>query len=160
MLEDCHKNYVGVLFDEIKIKEDLVYDKHTGELIGYCNLDSIGNQLMNLESLVKDNKKNELAKYMLVVMVRSITSSLKFPLAGFATNSITADFIYPIIWKAVSLLETVVKLRVLFCTCDGASANRKFFQMHKVENTDEPVYYTMNPHDKSRNLYLISDVPH
>ena len=31
------KSYVGLLFDEIKIKEDLVYDKHSGELIGYVN---------------------------------------------------------------------------------------------------------------------------
>ena len=29
---------MGLLFIEIKIKEDLVYDKFTSELIGYCNL--------------------------------------------------------------------------------------------------------------------------
>jgi hypothetical protein len=27
------KNCVGILFDEIKVKSDLVYDKHTGKLI-------------------------------------------------------------------------------------------------------------------------------
>ncbi|CAC5359915.1 unnamed protein product [Mytilus coruscus] len=47
--EDVWKNYVGILFDEIKIKSDLVYDKHTGELIGYCNLDKVGNQIMDME---------------------------------------------------------------------------------------------------------------
>ena len=33
------KRFVGILFDEIKVKSDLVYDKHIGELIGYCDLD-------------------------------------------------------------------------------------------------------------------------
>ncbi|CAC5411773.1 unnamed protein product [Mytilus coruscus] len=40
--EDVWKT-MGILFDEIKIKFDLVYDKHTGELIGYCNLDKVIN---------------------------------------------------------------------------------------------------------------------
>ncbi|CAC5369285.1 THAP9 [Mytilus coruscus] len=160
MYEDNHKSFVGILFDEIKIQEDLVFDKHTGELIGYCDLDSIGNEILNLENLVGNCKKSQLAKFMLVIMVRGVTSNLKFPLAGFATSSITADFLYPIIWKAVSLVECVAKLKVLFCTCDGASANRRFFQLHKIDNSEEPVYFTINPHDNSRNLYFISDVPH
>ncbi|CAG2199465.1 THAP9 [Mytilus edulis] len=160
MYEDNHKSFVGILFDEIKIQEDLVYDKHTGELIGFCDLDSIGNEILNLENLVGNCQKSQVAKFMLVIMVRGVTSNLKFPLAGFATNSITADFLYPIIWKAVSLIECVAKLKVLFCTCDGASANRRFFQLHKIDNSEEPVYFTINPHDNSRNLYFISDVPH
>lgn len=127
MLEGTFKSYTGILFDEIKIKQDLVYDKHTGELIGYCNLDAVGNELLELEKATT-NSSSELAKSMLVIMVRGVATSLKFPLAGFATNSITADFLYPIIWKAVSILEVAVGLKVLFFTCDGASANRKFFQ--------------------------------
>lgn len=30
MLKGTFKSYTGILFDEIKIKQDLVYDKHTG----------------------------------------------------------------------------------------------------------------------------------
>lgn len=30
MLKGTFKSFTGVLFDEIKIKQDLVYDKHTG----------------------------------------------------------------------------------------------------------------------------------
>ncbi|CAG2195118.1 THAP9 [Mytilus edulis] len=160
MYEDNHTSFVGILFVEIKIQEDLVYDKHTGELIGFCDLDSIGNEILNLENLVGNCQKSQVAKFMLVIMVRGVNSNLKFPLAGFATNSITADFLYPIIWKAVSLVECVATLKVLFCKYDGASANRRFFQLHKIDNSDEPVYFTINPHDNSRNLYFISDVPH
>lgn len=147
MYEETHKRYVGVLFDEIRIKEDLVYDKNSGELIGYCNLASIGNQFMNLEK--QFTNQSSLAKFMLIIMVRGVTTSLKFPLAGFATEIITADFLYPIIWKTISLVESVLELKVLFCTCDGASANRKFFQLHKIDDNPDPVYYTENPHDNT-----------
>ncbi|CAG2208396.1 unnamed protein product [Mytilus edulis] len=56
---DLWKNYVGLLFDEIKVKSDLVYDKHSGELIGYCNLDKVGNQIMNFERIMKDTSITE-----------------------------------------------------------------------------------------------------
>lgn len=32
------------------------------------------------------------------------------------------------------------------------------FNLHRLNN--ELVYYTVNPHDTSRNLYFVSDVPH
>jgi hypothetical protein len=55
-----------------------------------------------------------------ITLVRGITTDLKFPLAGFATMSITADFLYPVIWKAIRILETsIVNLKVLFITCDN-----------------------------------------
>ncbi|XP_076091095.1 uncharacterized protein LOC143063058 [Mytilus galloprovincialis] len=158
--EDVWKNYVGILFNEIKIKSDLVYDKHTGELIGYCNLDKVGNQIMDMERSFKDSPSNDIAKYMLVLMVRGVATDLKFPLAGFATLSITADFLYPIIWKAIRILETsAAQLKVLFLTCDGASANRKFFNLHGQVN--DFVYFTDNPFSEDgRKIYFVSDVPH
>lgn len=91
----------------------MVYDKHTGELIGYCNLDAVGNELLELEKATT-NSSSELAKCMLVIMVRGVATSLKFPLAGFATNSITADFLYPIIWKAVSILHWKLQWALIF----------------------------------------------
>lgn len=93
-------------------------------------------------------------------MVRGITSNLKFPLASFPTMSITADFLYPIIWKGIRLIETsVASLKVLFITCDGASANRKFFKIHGEVN--DFIHFTENPYsDDNRRIYFISDVPH
>ncbi|XP_076084495.1 uncharacterized protein LOC143055247 [Mytilus galloprovincialis] len=157
LFDEQWKSYVGLLFDEVKVKEDLVYDKNTGELVGYVDLDSVGNQILEIEK-VTNNTSSKLAKFMLVLMVRGVTTSLKFPFAAFATTSITADFLYPIIWKAVQILESFVKLKVLFLTCDGASLNRRFFNLHRLNN--ELVYYTVNPHDTSRNFYFVSDVPH
>lgn len=154
------RTYVGILFDEIKVKSELVYDKNSGELIGYCNLDKVGNQIMEFEKCSNTDCESDVAKFMLVVMVRGITTDLKFPLAGFATMSITADFLYPVIWKAIRILETsIVNLKVLFITCDGASANRKFFNIHGEVN--EFIHYTENSYSvDDRKIYFISDVPH
>ena len=151
---------VGLLQDEVHVKSDLVYDKHTGDLIGYVNLDGVGNDLHDLQNIVKD-KKSVVAKAVLVVMVRGIFTRLKFPLAHYATASITADFLYPIIWDAIEALEVHCGLHVLFVTCDGASANRKFFQVHGIDAEDELTYCTANPFAfDDRKIFFISDAPH
>ena len=38
-----------LILDEMHIKEDLVYDKHTGELVGFTNLGSINQHLQAFE---------------------------------------------------------------------------------------------------------------
>ena len=38
---------VGILFDEMKIRRNLVYNKHSGKLIGFCHL---GGLIMELQS--------------------------------------------------------------------------------------------------------------
>ena len=39
-LEEWQK-YVVVVFDEVKIKEDLVYNKHTSEIVGFLDLGTV-----------------------------------------------------------------------------------------------------------------------
>ena len=128
-----HTTCVGLLQDEVRIKSDLVYDKHTGELIGFMNLNNVSNELAVLEQNVNSSKP-ELAKYLLVLMVRGITSNLKYPIASFATCGVTADLLYPILWEGVELIEIIVGLKVLYICCDGASPNRRFFEMHEFYN--------------------------
>ena len=38
--------------DEVYICEDLVYDKHNGELVGFANLGSVNEHLMKYEQSV------------------------------------------------------------------------------------------------------------
>ena len=148
----------GILFDEVKVKEDLVYNKYSGELIGYCNLDNIGNAVMDLEKIIL-SRESVTAKFVLVLMVRGIATTLKFPLAAFATQNISSDLLFPILWSAIFLLEIHLKLKVLFLTCDGASANRKCFKMNTFPG-HEKVHLSLHPVDKSRKVYFISDVPY
>ena len=48
------KRLTDLLSDEVHIKEDLVYDKHSGSLIGCVNMGDINNHLMNFERSLTD----------------------------------------------------------------------------------------------------------
>ena len=125
-----HQTIVGLLQDEIKIKSDLVYNKHSGELIGFIDLGDIDNEIQNMEESVK-NENKPLARYVLVLMVRGVSSNLKFPLAHFATNGVTSDQLFPILWEAIEILEVDLNLKVLHITSDGASPNRRFVRLQR-----------------------------
>ena len=164
-LADWQK-YVVLLHDEIKIKSDLVYCKHTGQLIGFANLGEVNNALVDFEKQLEDeytNGKPDIASYMLVFMVRGITTRLEYPLAHFpCSGCITADFIFPLLWEAVKHLETI-GLKVIASTSDGASSNRKFIKMHKPPKSAKEIelYKTKNIYSpEERDLFFISDVPH
>ena len=42
------QKFVCLLFDEVRIKEQLVYDKHSCEIIGFVNLGDVNNDLLHL----------------------------------------------------------------------------------------------------------------
>ena len=120
------ERYVAILLDEMKIQDDLVWDKHTGELIGFVDL---GDPDLNYATL---KNTNELATHVLVFLIRSIINPLAYSFATFATSGITAFQLFPIFWKAVAILEVTCNMKVIAAVADGASPNRKFFRMHLV----------------------------
>ena len=71
-LPDSHK-FIVITFDEMKIREGLVYDKYTDQLIGFVTLDDVSNHLLQLErsctSAVPTASPN-LATHMLVLVIR------------------------------------------------------------------------------------------
>ena len=83
-VEDWQK-YVIILTDEMHIHEDLVYDKHTGALLGFTNLSDINSHLNRFEQSLQANMISEsaLAKTMLVIMVRGLFTKLQYPYAQF-----------------------------------------------------------------------------
>ena len=100
----------------MRIKSDLVYDKHTGELVGFVDLE------WEMTSYTwKKSLKNEksLAKNVLVIMVRGVGTNLKFPLAHFATNCVTSDQLFPILWKYVKYTHG----NKLGSTCNNVTTN-------------------------------------
>ena len=154
-----HEKLVALLFDEVKIKEDLVYNKHTGEIVGFVNISNISDHLSKLEESTKSCTTPKLATHMLVVMVRGVCSSLKYPYAQFPVSAATCDTMCPIIWDCVEHLE-MIGLKVIAFVCDGAASNRKFMKMFR-EGKDEITYKIKNVYtDEDRPIFLISDVPH
>ena len=155
------ERFIGIQFDEMKIQEDLVWDKYSGELIGFVDLGDINVNFATLPD------QRTLASHVLVFLIRSIINPLSFSIATFATTGATSFQIFPLFWKCVAILE-YMDFKVISCTADGASPNRKFFKMHKAlfnytnNGDDEIIYHTLNLYarDGNRKIFFFSDAPH
>ena len=158
LTSDLNK-YVLLIMDEMHVKEELVYDKHQGCLIGFVNLGTVNNQLMEFEAAVsQDTTDRPLASSMLVLMVRGLFQKLNYPYAQFACASLSGDQMMDPVWQAISRLERL-GFNVLALTCDGASPNRRLWKLHSAGK--DMVYKVPNPYaSDSRFLYFISDPPH
>ena len=121
-----NQKFVVLSFDEMKIKEDLVFDKYTGELVGFTDL---GDDDLNFACL---ENMDTVAKHVLAFHLRGVSSNLKFCLAHFPTNCIKGFQIMPLFWEAVAILELSCGLKVIAAVSDGASPNRTFFSMHEL----------------------------
>ena len=139
------ERFMVILFDEMKIQENLVWSKHTGDLIGFVDLGDVNLNYATLQ------ETNAIASHVLVFLLRSVVNPFKFSLANFATKNATASQIFPLFWKAVAICETQCAIKVVAATCDGASANRKFFRMHfglthddELNADTDVVYRTIN----------------
>ena len=69
-LKDCDK-FVAVCFDEIKLKEGIVYNKHDCRIVGFVDIGDVNNTISEYERSM-DNSPPPLANHMLVFMVRGI----------------------------------------------------------------------------------------
>ena len=79
----------------MKIQENLVWDKHSGELIGFVDLGDINVNFATLKST------QTLAPHVLAFLVKSVVNPLSYSFATFAADGITAYQIMPIFWQAV-----------------------------------------------------------
>ena len=166
--------YIGLIMDEVHIKQELVFDKHEGSLIGFVNLGDTNNQLSEFEAALSNEEYQPLATSMLVFMVRGFFQKLNYPYAQFPCSNLTGDLLFNPVWEAISRLERS-GFCVLSLTCDGASCNRRLWKLHSTDykakgkdktgkdgKEDGVVYKVPNPFasDSSRFLYFISDPPH
>jgi len=81
------------------IKEGLVFNKNTGNLVGFVDLGDFNNDFMlyaNLGSQIV--KVVSPWRSVLFIMVRGLTSNQTFPYARFPVDS-------PLFWEAVDRLE-------------------------------------------------------
>ena len=158
----AHKQFIGIAFDEIYIKSDLVYDRHSGKVIGFVNLGAVDQQLAALEQ----ESKPIVATRVLTLMARGLFFRLNFPVASFPTAGITCVNLFNILWTAVEHLERC-DFRVVFQTADGSSPNRRYFRMHRDPACSngamkKVVHQAVNPYSMngSNIVYFFSDPPH
>ena len=79
----------------MKIQENLVWDKHSGELIGFVDLGDINVNFATLKST------QTLSPHVLAFLIKSVVNPLSYSFATFATDGIMAYQIMPIFWQAV-----------------------------------------------------------
>ena len=108
------KKCVAICFDEVKVKEGIVYDKHDCRVIGFVDFGDVNNAMSELER--SDNgSPPAIAKQMLVFMVRGIFFRLTFPYAQFATRDLSADILLPMVCTHAKFPPMLVS--VLFLRC-------------------------------------------
>ena len=73
-------------FDEMKIREDLVFTGD-GDIIGFVDTGDMDNNLRNLERSCLEEQQEEPADHMLALMVRGIFIKLDYEFAQFPTRS-------------------------------------------------------------------------
>jgi hypothetical protein len=150
---------VVLILDEMHVREDLVYEKHTGALIGFTDFGDINNHLLRLERSLDEKSANEpLAKAMMVFMVRGLFTRLQFAYAQFPVIKLTGELLFAPFWEAVRRCERC-GLKVLAATADGASVNRRLIKLHGASG--DVVHKVTNPYaPEGRELFFISDPPH
>ena len=157
---------VGLLYDEMKIKSGLVYNRHNGKLIGFTELGNINNELEEFKNKIEgDIEHKPLATHIITFMVKGLASSLAYPIAYYPSQGFTSDQLFPPVWECVRVLESI-DLNVRFFTSDGAAPNRRFYRLHAMNgnlnvSVEGVVYWCYNRYaGNNRKIYFICDVPH
>ena len=169
-LKEFQKN-VTLIFGEMQIKSNLVYKRSTGKLIGFTAMGDVSEEFRIFSEYVKhdvhdtqvgssDSAKKyqrDIATHVNVFMVRGLLTNLCYPFAYFASTGFTSTQLYACTMEATQVLESLGFL-VRALVSGGASPNRKFYNI--VSEGVDSFYFTQNPFDRRKRIYLISNVPH
>ena len=141
----------------MKIQSNLVFDKVSGELIGFVDL---GDPMVNYANL---QEEDTIASHALAFLVRGLATDLKHIIGYYFTRNVTSFQLIPIFWKIVSVLELSLNLWVIAAVNDGASPIRKFFNLHQnlcQYQESGIVNKTRNVFAMSRFIFFFADSPH
>ena len=87
----------------------MFYYNYIGAVIGFCNLGEVNDNLAKLEQATSDSadvkEDPQMARSMLVFLVRGLFSKLLFPYAQFPCSALSGDQIYQPFWEAVGRIE-------------------------------------------------------
>ena len=88
-----HPKLVTLSMDEMKIKSGLVFNKHSGSLVGFVDLGSVNE---DIEAVLGDGTENEkkLADHAFVFMARAVFKpTLSIPIAHYFSQSLSGMFL-------------------------------------------------------------------
>jgi hypothetical protein len=118
----------GLIFDEMKIQEDLQLIRcgDQSKLVGFVDL---GNEANDVRSLKSGTEDKELADHVLQLQFVGMTG-LRFPLCHFPTRcAASATYLHIAFWNGVDVLESY-GFRIMYTNMDGAESNRQFLKIN------------------------------
>ena len=139
----------GLFFDEMKIKEGLVWDCSTNELVGFVDYGDVEND----DNDQPVSNAEALATHAFQFHFRSLFSSFSFPCAYYFTRAPSAGAVHDMFWRGVSQLD-MYGFQVIMACCDGAACNRKFIRDSSAPGTPGkglnpfgqwPIFYISDP---------------
>lgn len=153
------EKHFALSIDEMKIRSGLVFRKYTGELVGYCSLGDVSDDLEKLTESGSACAAPKLANQVLVFMIRHIFKpSTFFPVAMYPSNCLSGEKLYPMVFDVIEAVE-LHGFPVVSITSDGNSPNRRFYRICGLHD-ESPTYKTSNPFAECRDIYFFCDPPH
>lgn len=139
-MDDISKEAV-ILFDEVAIRKDLVYNPYLDEIEGLTDYGS-------------GDRTSGIGKYICVFMVRGLVHNWKYVLSYFVSNeAITGDKLKEIVMKNLEV-ASCLGLYIRAMTGDQGPNNRRCFRLLGATKTCP--FFTWN----SKKIYCLFDVPH
>ena len=149
----------GLFFDEVKIKEGLVFDLSSFEPFGFADIENSIHDLelpcASTQSENDEKPEEKLATHVLQFFYKSLFAKFDFPCSFFLTKGITALKLNRLFWQGVSLLHGF-GFSVMVTCCDGAAENRAFMDMNITDKSKSMCYNNFS----NVPLFFISDPPH
>ena len=144
-----------LIFDEIKIKKDLSFDKGTLEHHG----------IVDFGPDIRAKIKNGIADHVLVFMYRPYRSRWIQPFACFASKgAATGEILFELITKAIVTLHNQGAI-VKGVVSDGAQPNKAAYQMFGIDGRKKKArecqrFFIYHPLAADTKIYFFVDVPH
>ena len=93
------QRYVTLVMDKMKIQSNLVFDKYSGDLIGFVDL---GDPETNYATL---GNEDVMATHTLAFLLRGMCTDVKYVIAYYFTENETSYQVMSVSWKIVGVLE-------------------------------------------------------
>jgi len=158
-----YQRWFMFIMDEIHVNKKLVYQKSSGEMIGYVKMSDAERELSDFEAELKGDAtpRPVLASKVLTFVVNGVANGICEVVASYPTHdSLDANVIYDKVWETIGALERS-DIWIIGIVGDGAGPNRAFFALHPPLTVGSPVVFdTINLAAPHRPLYFFSDIPH
>lgn len=142
-MDDLSKKCV-LLFDEMSLSEQLIYDHAKDKIVGYVDLGP------------RQGRRNQQANHALVFMIRGLFRNWKQPIVYFFTKDvIQTDHLIVMIKEIIGALQNV-GLNVAAIICDQGCTNRSAVRQLCLNTPRGAPYFSVN----SEKIFTLFDPPH